>query len=156
MVDQSQFAVKRGVRSLTAELLVEIDERYDDLLRGSRYAHVRPFDGRVFVAVSREKLTESDIARAFSVTRQAVHAAVERLIAFGVLERRAIPGNRRDKRLALTERGILACGVVNEQVQAVETECAEILGAENYRFFREQAELLKSALKLRSKTMPQA
>jgi hypothetical protein len=38
----------------------------------------------------------------------------------------------------------------------VETECAEILGAENYRFFREQAELLKAALKLRSKTMPPA
>ena len=139
-----------GIRNLTAELLSALDVRYVELRKGTRYESVRQFDSRVFVAATREGLTESEIARSFSVSRQAVHASVERLMAFKLLEREAIPGNRRDKRIVLTERGKHASTTAAQQIAQIEGECAAIIGAENFKTFRLQLELMSSAMKMKS------
>ncbi len=145
-----------GILNLTSDFLAAINERYISMRKGTRYENVRQFDGRVFVAATREGYTESEIARVFSVSRQAVHASVERLIALKLLERRAIPGNRRDKRIALSERGMHASQTVNQHIAAVEAECAAIIGVDNFQTFRLQLELISTTMKQRVKSTPQA
>jgi DNA-binding MarR family transcriptional regulator len=154
MIDKKNNLRGPGIRNLTAEFLAALDVRYTEMRKGTRYENVRQFDGRVFVAATREGLTESEIARSFSVTRQAVHASVERLIALKLLERQPIPGNRRDKRIALTERGIHASQTAQSQIAEVEAECAAIIGAENFNTFRLQLELVSNTLKQRTKLKP--
>jgi DNA-binding MarR family transcriptional regulator len=141
-----------GIRNLTAEFLTALDERYVTMRKGTRYEHIRQFDGRVFVAATREGMTESEIARVFQVSRQAVHASVERLIALKLVERQPIPGNRRDKRIALTQRGTHASETANRQIAEVEAECAAILGPANFRTFRLQLELVANAMKQQVKS----
>jgi DNA-binding MarR family transcriptional regulator len=156
MVDESKNPVTLGIRNLTAEFLSALDERYTMMRKGTRYEGVRQFDGRVFVAATREGLTESEIARAFSVSRQAVHASVERLMELKLLERQAIPGNRRDKRIALTERGKHASQTANQQIAEIEAECADIIGRDNFQTFRLQLELIAKTMSSRVKLKPPA
>lgn len=143
-----------GIRNLTADLLAALDERYIAMRKGTRYENVRQFDSRVFVAVTREGLTESEIARAFSVSRQAVHAAVERLMEHKLLERQPIPGNRRDKRIALTERGKHASETATQQISAVEAECAAVIGDKNFKTLRRHLEMIAQAMKQKVETKP--
>jgi DNA-binding MarR family transcriptional regulator len=145
-----------GIRNLTAEFLAALDERYILMRKGTRYESIRQFDGRVFVASTREGLTESEIARVFQVSRQAVHASVERLIALKLVERQPIPGNRRDKRIGLTERGIHASQTANRQIAEVEAECAAIIGPDNFQNFRLQLELVANTMKQRVRAKPPA
>lgn len=145
-----------GIRNLTAEFLTALDDRYVEMRKGTRYESVRQFDSRVFVAATREGLTESEIARAFLVSRQAVHAAVERLMKFELVERQAIPGNRRDKRIVLTERGKHASLMAAQQISDIEAECAAVIGAENFKTFRRQLELISSSMKMKTQITPQA
>jgi DNA-binding MarR family transcriptional regulator len=156
MVDETNNSIQVGILNLTSDFLAAINERYISMRKGTRYESVRQFDGRVFVAATREGYTESEIARIFGVSRQAVHASVERLIALKLLERQAIPGNRRDKRIALTERGIHASQTVNQHIATVEAECAAIIGEDNFRTFRLQLELISSTMKQRTQAKPPA
>ncbi len=156
MVDKNNNLRSLGIRNLTAEFLAALDGRYIEMRKGTRYESVRQFDGRVFVAATREGLTESEIARAFSVSRQAVHASVERLVQMKLLERQPIAGNRRDKRIALTERGLHASQTAQQQIAEIEAECAAVIGVENYQTFRLQLELIAGALKQRLNSTPPA
>ncbi len=155
MIDKNSTLRGLGIRNLTAEFLAALDDRYTAMRKGTRYENVRQFDGRVFVAATREGLTESEIARAFQVTRQAVHASVERLIALKLLERQAIPGNRRDKHIVLTERGQHAKQTAGQQIAEIEAECAAIIGQENFKTFRLQLELIAATIAARTGTKPQ-
>ncbi len=150
MVDQSDLTPKLGLRGLCSLLLTELDRRYLTLLRGTPYENVRPFDVRVFLAATREGRTESEIARTFLVSRQAVHASVNRLIAMNYVQRKPIPGNGRDKQIVITELGQRANETANQHVFQVEIECAAIIGAENMPLLRRQMALITQAMQLRN------
>jgi DNA-binding MarR family transcriptional regulator len=154
MAYETKTPITVGILNLSSDFLTAINERYIAMRKGTRYENVRQFDGRVFVAATREGYTESEIARLFAVSRQAVHASVERLIALKLLERQPIPGNRRDKRIALTERGVHASQTVSRHIADVEAECAAIIGADNFKTFRLQLELISSTMKARTQTKP--
>jgi DNA-binding MarR family transcriptional regulator len=143
--DRSDFR-GRGIRSLVNDVLTALDKRYTTMRKGTRYENTRQFDSRVFVAATREGLTESEIAREFGVTRQAIHASVDRLVALKVLERQAIAGNRRDKQIVLTERGLHASQTANAQIASIEAECSAILGEEEYRKLRASLELIANSI----------
>jgi DNA-binding MarR family transcriptional regulator len=146
MADNGSDFGGRGIRSLVNDVLSALDKRYTEMRKGTRYEKSRQFDGRVFVAATREGLTESEIAREFGVTRQAIHASVDRLVAIKLLERQAIDGNRRDKQLVLTERGMHASQTANAQIASIEAECSAILGEEDYRKLRRSLELIANSI----------
>jgi DNA-binding MarR family transcriptional regulator len=156
MNDERDKSGKVGILNLSSELLEAINGRYISMRKGTRYESVRQFDGRVFVAATREGYTESEIARLFGVSRQAVHAAVERLIALKLLERQPIPGNGRDKRIALTDRGQHASQTVTRHIATVEAECEAIIGKENFQNLRLQMELISKVMTLKAQIKPPA
>jgi DNA-binding MarR family transcriptional regulator len=156
MLDQNDLTPKTGLRGLSAQLVNELDRRYAFYLQGTPYEHVRPFDVKVFVVAAREGRTESEIARLFSVSRQAVHAAVNRLIATNFVERRLMSGNGRDKQIVITAYGQKAMETANEHIFHVEGECAAIIGAENMPLLRRQLALIAEGLKLRNAPKPPA
>ncbi len=156
MVDQDDLTPKLGLRGLSAQLIAELDRRYESYLRGTPYEHVRPFDVKVFVTAAREGRTESDIARLFAVSRQAVHASVDRLIAMTFVERHPIPGNGRDKQIVLTDYGHKAMETANQHISYVEQECAAIVGPGQMPLLRRQLALITEGLRLRSAVTPPA
>jgi DNA-binding MarR family transcriptional regulator len=156
MIDQDDLTPKLGLRGLSAQLIYELDQRYNFYLQGTPYEHVRPFDVKVFVVAAREGRTESEIARVFSVSRQAVHASVDRLIAMKFVERSPIPGNGRDKRIVITELGSTASQMANSHIAEVEKECAAIIGPENMPLLRRQLALIAEGLRLRTPVTPRA
>jgi DNA-binding MarR family transcriptional regulator len=149
MVDLGDQTLRAGLRGLAAQLVAEMDRRYDYYLEGTPYEHVRPFDVRVFVAVVKQELSVSDIARRFAVSRQAVHASVGRLIEMNYVECHPMPGNGRDKRIVVTERGQQASVVASRNIASVEGECTAIIGAENLAMLRRQLALIAEGLQLR-------
>ena len=143
-----------NIRSLLSNLSVEIDYRLIRFRRGTRYENVRPSDVRVFVAATRGRRTISDVAMALNVTRQAVHASVKRLAALKILELQSMPGNQRDKIIAITERGMQARQTAVEQTNVVERELAEAIGREELEKLRQSLNILTTAIKARNTAEP--
>jgi DNA-binding MarR family transcriptional regulator len=75
--------------------------------------------GVLSVFETRPELSTSELARVAQVTRQTMHAAVNRLEASGLLERRV--RNQRVVRLRLTRRGRDRVRVATERVREVES-----------------------------------
>ena len=139
-----------NVRSLLFSLSIESDRRFTSFREGTRYAAVRPSDVRVFVAASRAARNVSEIAVDLHVSRQAVHGSVQRLAALGVLELQAIPGNRRDKLVSITTRGIHARATSIAQIRAFEAELAEYIGLDGVETMRQTLALLLARMRARN------
>jgi DNA-binding MarR family transcriptional regulator len=90
--------------------------------------------GILSVFASRRELTASELARIAHVTRQTMHAAVVRLEAAGLLERRT--RNQRVVLLRPTEQGRDRLKVATERVRAVERATLGGLGAGDERAVR--------------------
>jgi DNA-binding MarR family transcriptional regulator len=137
MADNPQHAPPYdNIRNLLYQLAHVIDERLLQYRRGTRYEHVWQSDIRVFVQASRRKMSLSEIARELKVTRQAVQASVKRLRALEVVDLEPIPGNRRDKCVAITPRGLAAQAETVRQVAQIEAEIAVALGNMDIEKFR--------------------
>ena len=114
--------------NLLQQLSYVIDDRYTELRSATRYKDVRPSDIRVFVEVARKARSETEIAQALNVTRQAIQSSVKRLVQMGVMEVVPMPNNGRNKIVQLTDRGRAARETAAEQIRVVESECAAIIG----------------------------
>ncbi len=134
--DQNGHLPSNTLYNLLQQLSFLIDNRYTELRRGTRYSDVRPSDIRVFVQVARQARSETEIAQAMNVTRQAVQSSVKRLVAMKVVEVVPKPNNGRDKIVQLTERGLVARQTAAEQIRIVEAECAAIIGREELERLR--------------------
>ena len=137
MIDEtSPGPARENLRTLIYFLDLIIDQKLSQLRQGTPYEKVRSSDVRVFVTAAREPSTISQIARELQITRQAVQKSVRRLIDLGVVALEAMPGNNRDKQVALTTRGALARGTAANQIGLVEREFAQILGADGVEQLR--------------------
>jgi DNA-binding MarR family transcriptional regulator len=116
------------ILSLMRELSILLDNKHLELRRGTRYENVRPSDIKVFVHVAREPRSETEIARALDVSRQAVQSSVKRLVEMKIVEVVPMPNNRRNKIVQVTERGSHARATAAEQIRIVEAECAAVIG----------------------------
>jgi DNA-binding MarR family transcriptional regulator len=149
--DQESTAIPQdNLRSLNMYLAKEIDRRFSIFRRGTRYENVRPSDVRVFVLASRGPQTISVMAGVLDVSRQAVHASVQRLVKLGILALEATPNNQRDKTVIVTPRGEHARRTAVEQVKMLEAEFAEAIGKEQLEALRAGLLVLTSATKARN------
>ncbi len=121
---------------LISQLGQAFEGRLLQFRRGTRYEHVWHSDARVFGQATRRKMTISEIARTLKITRQAVQASVKRLRALDVVDVESIPGNRRDKFVVLTARGLLAQASAVKQVAAIEDDIAKALHPMDLETFR--------------------
>jgi DNA-binding MarR family transcriptional regulator len=88
---------------------------------------------RVFAALSFvvavPGLTQSDLARRLGIERSGLVSIVDRLEAFGYLNRTAVPGDRRVQALEPTDAGITAYDDAIARAQAHEADLLGILSA---------------------------
>jgi DNA-binding MarR family transcriptional regulator len=78
----------------------------------------------------------SELASRLRISKQALNYLLGELERLGYLQRRPDPGDRRSKRVALTDRGSAAIGVIREAVGELETAWAERLGADRFAQLR--------------------
>jgi DNA-binding MarR family transcriptional regulator len=125
-----------NIRTLLYKLGLALDERLTHFRRGTPYETARPSDVRVFVRAAGQQETISQIARALSITRQAVQTSVQRLQKLQVLDLEAVPGNKRDKLVVLTPRGVQARKTASEQIKRFENEISAVIGEEGLATLR--------------------
>jgi DNA-binding MarR family transcriptional regulator len=137
MTDESQrIPPYDNIRNLFYQLAHVLDQRSAQYRKGTRYERVWQSDARVFVQATRRKMTLSEIARELKVTRQAVQAAIKRLRKLDIVNLEAIPGNRRDKCVIITPRGLAAQATAVRQIATMEAEIAEALAPMDLETFR--------------------
>lgn len=144
--DSPDSPPRDNIRNLIYQLGHVLDERLLQYRRGTRYEHVWQSDTRVFVQATRQKMTISEIARALKVTRQAVQASVRRLRELEVVDVENVPGNRRDKFVVVTPRGLHAQATAVRQLAAIEGEIAKALHPRQLEDFRNALQVVLNAM----------
>lgn len=146
MVDVSQGAVSgsmgENIRTLVYLFGQELDERISLFRQGTAYENVRASDIRVFVHAADGGSSISEIARRLGISRQAVHMSAQRLKELGVIEMQALQTSRRDMAVTLTQHGRDAMRLANTQIHRLESELAEIIGAEGLEVLRKTLRVL--------------
>ena len=79
----------------------------------------------------------SELAGRLGVSKQALNYLLGELERSGYIERHAHPDDQRSKRIALTDRGTAAVGVIRTAVAEVESAWADQLGAERFKQLRD-------------------
>ncbi len=74
----------------------------------------------------------SELAARLRISKQALNYLLGGLERLGYLERRPDPDDLRSKRVALTERGTAAIGVIRDAVGEIEADWSEQLGSERF------------------------
>ena len=152
MVDETHSPVAQdNVRTLMYYLGLAIDERLSQLRKGTPYEKARPSDARVFVRALRHPQTISEIARELQITRQAAQKSVQRLLKLQVLKLQNIDGNKRDKLVVVTPRGVLASRTAGHQVSLVEQEFAALIGKDKVEEFRRTLVILLDGMQSKLK-----
>ena len=97
----------------------------------SRAAHTA-----LFPHIDLEGTRPSELARRVGVSKQAVGQLVDELAAFGVVERRPDPSDRRAVRVCFTERGLEMILRGLEHLQRVESDLTAAIGARHMKALR--------------------
>ncbi len=134
--DSPQVPPYDNIRNLFYKLAHVLDQRSVQYRKGTRYERVWQSDARVFVQATRRTMSLSEIARELKVTRQAVQASIKRLRKLDVVALEAIPGNRRDKRVVITKRGMSAQATAVRQIVMMEDEIARDIAPMDLDTFR--------------------
>lgn len=145
--DLSEPTPSDNIRTLVYCFGLAIDARLSEYRRGTAYEHVRPSDIRLFVTAARAEKTISEIARELGITRQAAQMSVQRLIKLNVVELRPAPANKRDKLVAITQKGQLASKSARLQIQVLEAELAAVIGEQELVVFRKNLSTLLEAVR---------
>ena len=146
MIDEEKpYVPTDNIRSLLQAVSDGIDSRLNLYRQGTRYEGVRPSDTRVFVLALREPRSIAELARILGVSRQAVHASVDRLRQLKVVETVTQAGNMRDKLVKITDRGQNARRAAQQQIIAFEKEIAEVIGDDGLARLRSTLEKLEGA-----------
>lgn len=138
MVDQKRSYVSHhNIRGLVQDLSEKLDARMVELRLGTPIESVRPFDAKVFMLASREPRSIAKIARALSVSKQAVQASVNRLIEKGVVINESQPENKKEKIVSITTAGEVAKSHVAQLLDELEQELIDKVGKKRLGAFRD-------------------
>jgi DNA-binding MarR family transcriptional regulator len=111
-------------------------------LREAGFEDLQPAHLAVFQHPGPDGRSPSDLARGAHATKQAMNNLLAQLERSGYLRREVNPGNRRERIVALTERGRDAVTVIRSAVTELEGGWREELGARDYDRLRALLERL--------------
>jgi DNA-binding MarR family transcriptional regulator len=109
----------------------------DAALKHAGFGDIRPAHANVFALVPAEGIQVVELARRSQVTKQSMAQAVAQLESLGYVERRPDPGDRRAKRVFLTERGRSVRPVGAAAGRRVEAEWAEVTSRQDVEALRD-------------------
>ena len=104
--------------------------------------HARGFDDldaahmNVFQYPGPQGARPSELAAQLKMSKQALNYLLGELERSGYIERQPHPDDQRSKRIALTDRGTAAVGVIRDAVGEVEAAWADQLGEERFAELR--------------------
>lgn len=110
---------------------------FASVVSGTEFGDLRPSHGNVMEQLELEDgLRLTDLASRAGITAQSMGELVDDLEVKGYVERRPDPGDRRAKRIYLTERGRKNARVAKRATADVEDHLAELLGEQRYHLLR--------------------
>ena len=114
---------------------------FASVVSGTDFADLRPSHGNVMEQLELEDgLRLTDLASRAGITAQSMGELVDDLEVKGYVERRPDPGDRRAKRIHLTDRGRKNASVAKRATADVEDHLVELLGRQRYRLLRRTLE----------------
>ena len=114
---------------------------FASVVSGIDFADLRPSHGNAMEQlVLEDGLRLTDLASRAGITAQSMGELVDDLEVKGYVERRADPGDRRAKRIHLTERGRKNARVAKRATADVEDHLTELLGRQRYQLLRRALE----------------
>jgi DNA-binding MarR family transcriptional regulator len=148
MIDSNDLSPPAdNIRTLLFYLDQAIDKRLVIFRTGTPYESTRPSDIRVFVTACRSSHTISSIARELGITRQAVQISVKKLQELQLVALQPVPGNKRDKRVAITALGERAREFARGQVLRLEKEFIDVIGRQSLEIFRKTLVALEEQMR---------
>lgn len=96
--------------------------------------HIRP-----------EGVTQSALARAMGVTKQAAQQFVDRLVCLGLAARQPDPADNRANRVRLTPQGQQMMSAANEVKSAIEASYRRTMGNSSFAFLKASLNHLPTA-----------
>jgi len=120
--------LETNIKGMMMTLIARWNAQMDDGRSGTEFADIRPSDMRVFGQLRGRTVRLSDVHRELGFSRQAAQQAVDRLVSHGVLRVDMAPGSRRDKVVAITDKGQQLRTLAARQIREIESQCAEVLG----------------------------
>ena len=119
---------------------------FASVVSGTDFADLRPSHGNVMEQLELEDgLRLTDLASRAGITAQSMGELVDDLEVKGYVERRPDPGDRRAKRIHLTDRGRMNASVAKRATADVEDHLVELLGRQRYQLLRRTLEEIIAA-----------
>lgn len=114
---------------------------FASVVSGTDFDDLRPSHGNAMEQLELEDgLRLTDLAARAGITAQSMGELVDDLEVKGYVERRPDPGDRRAKRIYLTDRGRKNARVAKRATANVEDYLAELLGQQRYHLLRRSLE----------------
>ncbi|MHC9291294.1 MarR family winged helix-turn-helix transcriptional regulator [Mycobacterium sp. LTG2003] len=124
------------------------ENRILDIVHEAGFTDLTLAQCRIAQRLNPQGIRLTDLAEQAQVTKQTAGALVDELERAGYVVRRPDPTDARARLVMLSERGAAVCQVAAAEVEAIETEWLEHLGAKAYR------DLRRALLALREITDP--
>ncbi len=119
---------------------------FASVVSGTDFDDLRPSHGNAMEQLEIEDgLRLTDLAARAGITVQSMGELVDDLEVKGYVERRPDPGDRRAKRIYLTNRGLKNARVAKRVTAEVEDYLAELLGEQRYHLLRRALEEIVAA-----------
>jgi DNA-binding MarR family transcriptional regulator len=109
----------------------EMERRVFARIAEAGYDDITPAQGRLFQRVAENGSRLTDLAEQARITKQSAGFLVNELERAGYLERVPDPTDARARLIRVAERGARVVALAAEEVERVEAEWAEHLGAED-------------------------
>ncbi|MCG8414972.1 MAG: MarR family winged helix-turn-helix transcriptional regulator [Pseudomonadales bacterium] len=120
--------LSQSLKALLRENLLWIEKEQQRLLQDSPFANAGQAEIRLFAALRGESKTIAELSRYLGISRQAAHQTVHKLIGHGVVELQPMKDNRREKMVAITERGQMARSLTAKHFRQIEAKVAKKIG----------------------------
>lgn len=120
--------LSQNIKGLMMTLIARWNARIDDARSDTEFAEVRPADIRVFAQLRGRTVKLSEIHREMGFSRQAAQQAVDRLVGHDMIAVAADPASKRDKLVAITEKGQRWRSIAAAQIRQIEAEIGEAVG----------------------------
>ena len=147
MVDaKTDLQLRESIKALLRDSLDWIEQEQLVLLQDSPYASASNAEMRLFAALRGKSRSISELSRYLSISRQAVHQTVHKLIERGIVRLEPAESNKREKLVVITDKGREAQKITAEHFRIIENRMARNIGRNNVEVLRRllKENLLKS------------
>lgn len=124
------------IRGLMQDVTERMDEISDQLRHAQGGVDIRPSDIRTLILIVRKPRTLNDLSQAQGISRQAAHSSIKRLLEHGLIDFEFLEGSKRDKVASMNEAGYALRAKYRNSFEAVETQIADIISADELEHLR--------------------